>query len=62
MARPSRKLILAFFAAALVLAGCGKGKPNSIVLRYSAWGAVDETKISEASAEEFRKTHPGMEV
>src|SRR6185369_8105253 len=48
-------------AAAVCLAGRGK-KSDSVVLRFSAWGSAEETKILEDSSLEFKKNHPGVDV
>jgi multiple sugar transport system substrate-binding protein len=43
------------------LVGCAR-KPGGVVLRFSAWGSAEETKIIEDSTAEFKKDHPGVEV
>ncbi len=58
-----KKLSMCVYAfLALSLLGCSGPKNNRILLRYSAWGGVEETKILEATADDFRKAHPDVDV
>jgi ABC-type glycerol-3-phosphate transport system substrate-binding protein len=49
------------FSFTLLFAGCAP-KPDHLVLRYSAWGSPEASNIFKAAADEFRKTHPEVEV